>query len=192
MGMDRALKAALALDSRTRSLKVVFKAGAEAGMDLLLQKTDKSILIHEKWLDFKLSHRNTPCFFSEKSDSLTHFDCDHIILELYEMILAELRGAGNDDDVKSRNRDAILRQRVNDNFRQMARNVQFDQVLKTGKLTVCWTDTQSQVAYDLHELKLIHEVVLHRMSTCDSMQQCLLNTKGKFVLLISFQRVLST
>jgi hypothetical protein len=48
------LKAALALDARTRDLELRFKSGTNAKLDLLLKGS--KILVNKKWLNFYSSH----------------------------------------------------------------------------------------------------------------------------------------
>jgi hypothetical protein len=53
------LKAALALDVRTRDLELRFKSGTNAKLDLLLKGS--KILVNEKWLNFYLSYNGMLC-----------------------------------------------------------------------------------------------------------------------------------
>jgi hypothetical protein len=59
ISVRRALSAALALDTRTRGLSLVFKSAGRAGLDLLLNKLD--LLIYKKWLNFYLSYKRVAC-----------------------------------------------------------------------------------------------------------------------------------
>lgn len=62
IGVKRSLKATLALDARTRDLKLRFKSGTSAKLDLLLKGS--KILVNEKWLDFYSSHDGMPFWLS--------------------------------------------------------------------------------------------------------------------------------
>jgi hypothetical protein len=53
------LKAALALDKRTRDLELRFKSGTNAKLDLLFEGS--KILVNKKWLNFYLSHNGMLC-----------------------------------------------------------------------------------------------------------------------------------
>jgi hypothetical protein len=53
------LKAALALDKRTRDLELRFKSGINAKLDLLLEGS--KILVNKKWLNFYLSYNRMLC-----------------------------------------------------------------------------------------------------------------------------------
>jgi hypothetical protein len=64
LGLERALRAALVLDARTKSLKVVFKAAGKTQLNLLLSGTN--LEINEKWLDFQAGHEKTPCWLSDQ------------------------------------------------------------------------------------------------------------------------------
>jgi hypothetical protein len=53
------LKAALALDERTRDLELRFKNSTNAKLDLLLKGS--KILVNKKWLNFYLSYNKMLC-----------------------------------------------------------------------------------------------------------------------------------
>jgi hypothetical protein len=90
--VKRALCASLCLDARTKNLELVFKDGTVAELDLLLDGTQ--LMVNEKWLDFHASHKNVSCWLSRLSStagfSSDTFSCDHVITELYDMVLMEV------------------------------------------------------------------------------------------------------
>jgi hypothetical protein len=94
-GIVRALSAVLALDTRTQRLKPIFKDRREAELDLLLEHS--SLFINDKWLDFQITHAATPCWLSQLASAKDHdiqtFSCDHVVTDLYELVLQELINA---------------------------------------------------------------------------------------------------
>jgi hypothetical protein len=90
--VKRALRTSLCLDARTRDLELVFKEGTVAELDLLLDGTQ--LMVNEKWLDFHDSHENAPCWLSRLSTTAGFncdtFSCDHVITELYDLVLMEV------------------------------------------------------------------------------------------------------
>jgi hypothetical protein len=179
--MKRALRAVLALDTRTRDLEVVFKDGTLARLDLLITSSippknsdetvqntgnNQQLLINDKWLSFASSHEAAPCSLSNEVTkgclSVDFFSCSHIIIELYEMILLELSG-GVGAEIDSR-----LRLRVSENVRQMPCNVKVMQTENASELLVSWMDSESDRDWKLHRLDRIGQVTLHNQSSCAS------------------------
>jgi hypothetical protein len=88
-GVKRALSVALALDDKTKRLKLVFKSGAEVELDLLLDGSD--ILINDKWLDFQETHRQTRFWLSRTHIKASDFPCDYVVNDLYDHFLREMK-----------------------------------------------------------------------------------------------------
>ncbi|CZR65094.1 uncharacterized protein PAC_14994 [Phialocephala subalpina] len=92
-GVQRALRASLALDARAKDLEIIFKRGDRTDLDLLL--IDGALEINDKWLDFGLSHDINQCWvalqFSHDNSTPDHFCCDHIVTELFSLIVNELK-----------------------------------------------------------------------------------------------------
>jgi hypothetical protein len=93
-GVRRALKGVLALDRETAKLEIVFKAGTDAGMNLLVHDSTSRLLINDKWLEFHTSHESSDCDLALEAShqhlNIDTFDCGHIIVELYDYLVAEL------------------------------------------------------------------------------------------------------
>lgn len=168
--LKRALSAALALDSRTSGLNLVFKSGVKAELDLLLKESD--LLIHEKWLDFHLSHQGADCWLSRLASmqeiNIDQFSCDHIITDLYDLVLIEIEKDSSNRVGDLAGIDSSLRLRVNEGLRQMPRMIGIAPGDQPGEIRVHWTDAESDLASKLHGLDLHCRVTLHRESTCSN------------------------
>ncbi|RDL32005.1 uncharacterized protein BP5553_09407 [Venustampulla echinocandica] len=163
IGLQRALRAALALNVKTRSLNLIFKSGAKGQLDLLID--GDNLLLYDHWLCFQQSHAKSTCRLSQLVAKVDHFSCDHIISELYGMILSELQSVSKLEPIYQ-DEDNSLCQMVSENLRHMPRMIRVEKTLKPGELAVSWTDPESQMAFELHGLDLKCQVTLHRESTC--------------------------
>jgi hypothetical protein len=163
-GVMRALSAILALDNRTKHLKVVFKDGTNTTLDLILDGTN--LLINEKWLDFHESHEKAPCWLTQRGVTVENFPCDHIVTGLYDLILEEIRKdlLTANNTIQSANQS--LRLRVSENLQQMPRMVEIAQGSEPEELIVNWTILERDIMLKLYGMDLECQVTLHRESTC--------------------------
>lgn len=165
--VKRALRASLCLDTRTKDLELVFKDGTAAELDLLLD--GMKLMINEKWLDFDASHENVPCWLSRLSSTAGFsgdtFSCDHVITDLYDMVLMEV-----DKDRREKHgaveEDGLLRLRLVENLRQMPRVIETAPGCNPGEIDVTWMDSEGDLAARLHGLDVKYRVTLHRERTC--------------------------
>jgi hypothetical protein len=168
IGVERSLKAALELDVRTRELGLRFKSGANAELVLLLEGSD--ILVNEKWMDFHSSHDGMPCWLSRRVSSkevnTDSFFCNHIVNDLYELVLAELRHGGYGDHKNLAQPHSSLRLRVSENLHQMPQMIEARPGDLPGEIIVSWTDLQGGLAAKFNGLNTEFRVTLHRQSTC--------------------------
>jgi hypothetical protein len=171
-GLKRALSAALALNSKTRDLRFVFKGGDTGNLNLLIDGSD--LLIHEDWLDFKASHQAAPCWLSTLASTqevnIETFSCDHIINDLYNLVLNEFKS-----DVGMA---CSLRLKVSESLREMPRKVEIAQGPDTGEIEVSWVDAAGEIASKLHGLNVKCRITLHRESTCSQKKSELLASAG--------------
>ncbi|KAH7377556.1 hypothetical protein BKA64DRAFT_254172 [Cadophora sp. MPI-SDFR-AT-0126] len=170
LGVERALKAALAMDSRTKELNLIFKSGIKTDLDLLLDGRD--LQINDKWLDFENGHRRAPCWLSRQAGrecfDADHFSCDHIVRDLYELVLGELKRHGNVGSEKLSESNRSLHQRLCESFRQMPIMVESKAGTVSETIAVSWTDLDGDVLARLYGLDPKFRVTLHRESTCSS------------------------
>jgi hypothetical protein len=167
--VKHSLKAALALDASTRKLFLKFKSGANAELDLLLDGSN--LLINDKWLDFDKSHDGMPCWYSKlasSKDSISQgFFCSHVVIDLYEMILTELRHKGDTNRSTLANSHGSLRRRVSESLHEMPSMIQIVQGKRSGEIEVSWACLHGHLATHLG-VDLKFRVTLHRESKCSA------------------------
>jgi hypothetical protein len=169
-GVKRALMAALSLDDGTRNFEIIFKCRAKAELDLLLD--DSTLHINEKWLDFQASHIELSCWLSSltlvEDVDTDVFSCDHIVANIYDSILTELRKGNTQKDRQSDEKYSHLRLRVSESLRQMPRMIENTQGENAGEIKVSWTVPESNLVVKFHRVDLKCRVTLHRESSCGS------------------------
>ncbi|KAH7305638.1 hypothetical protein BKA65DRAFT_560112 [Rhexocercosporidium sp. MPI-PUGE-AT-0058] len=170
-GVKRALRAALALDDRTRCLNVTFKVNPKAYLDLLVVGSD--LFINDKFLDFDKSHQRVSCFLSQYKIDPPDFPCDHIIVGLHESILRELKKRSKSPQQSSLTKFSS-RLKLEENLRQMPRLIDLAPGNAPGELAVSWSISESGRIYDLYGLDLMCRVTLHRQSTCSDRREDLI------------------
>jgi hypothetical protein len=165
-GVWRALRAALALDVKTKDLKVVFKNGATTDFDLIL--FESTLEINNKWLDFKQSHSKTACWLSrqsnDESSTMSHFSCDHIALTLYELVLEEVMRDPGFAHRESSESKATLCQKVSENLRHMP--MMIETCLGGPGEIVSWIDRDGGMVSRVYGLNPKLEITLHQESSC--------------------------
>jgi hypothetical protein len=175
-GLKRALNAVLALDARTNGLKPVFKAVDETQLALLL--SGSRIEINETWLDFRASHEKYPCWLSRRAhvdeSIMDQFSCDHIVIELYKLVLEELKRHPGLRQGQSSESDRSLCQRVCESLRQMPMMVAASLGRQPGEIQVSWTDLEGDLISKICRLDPQCRITLHRESTCSSRRDDLL------------------
>jgi hypothetical protein len=166
--VERALRSVLALDSRTRDLRLDFRSGTSAELDILLQGSN--LVINDKWLDFHASHDKSFCslFLEATAEQITidRFSCGHIIKNLYDLILVELSKGSSTQENRSSDTAEHLRQMVREKIDQMPCMVEVIQADLAGVLEVSWVHAESEKISKLHHLELKGRVTMHRESTC--------------------------
>jgi hypothetical protein len=175
-GFKQALNAALALNTRTNGLKAVFKAVDKAQLALLL--SGSRLEINETWLDFRISHKKYPCRLSRQAhieeSIMDQLSCDHIVIELYKLVLEELKrhpGLGLGQSSES---DSSLCQRVRESLQQMPMMVAASPGRQSGEIVVSWTDLEGDLISKIYCLYPKCRITLHRESTCSSRRDDLL------------------
>lgn len=179
--VKRALRAALRLDPRTRLLRLSFRSGAKAELDLLL--CGPILNINEKWLDFHASHEKTPCCLSRTAPpeayNTDRFSCHHVVLRLHKLVLEELARRTDKQHGGSTETDDSLHQRVRENLSQMPIMVEANARVQPGEIEVSWTDLD--FVSKLHGLNSQCRVIVHRESTCSHVRDDLL-TPSKCII----------
>lgn len=181
-GVERALRSVLALDPQTNSLELHFKDGHKAELDLLLR--DQYLMINDKWLDFAASHSETPCsLYTDASDqdiTINHFECSHILLDLFDKILDEINkysdGGGNRTHICG-----SLRLKAIEKIDNMPSEVSVSRGEKPREIDVSWMHPVSERAFKRYKMIHMGLVILHCESTCSIQKQQFLRT-GMFCL----------
>lgn len=175
LDVKRALMAVLALDARTKDLRLTFKDGTRSDLDILIEQAD--ILINDKWLDFHASHAVTPCsLYHEASTKLVGIDafsCHHVITDLYDLILIELENSTSSET------NSALRLRISEKLRNTPFKVEVSPGENNGEIRVSWIDTEADRDWKLYGLDRKGTVVMHQESTCSRKKNDLL-TAGKY------------
>ena len=165
--VERALRSVLALDSRTRDLRLDFRSGTSAELDILLLGCN--LVINDKWLDFHASHDKSLCslFLEATAEQINidRFSCSHIIKNLYDLVLVELSKGSSTQENRSSDAEH-LRQMVREKIDQMPCMVEVIQGNSAGVLEVSWVHAESERISKLHHLELKGRVTMHRESTC--------------------------
>ncbi|KAI9878014.1 MAG: hypothetical protein M1830_002172 [Pleopsidium flavum] len=125
--VQRALRAALALNERTSDVTVLFVEGGQVGMDLLYESEKKTVKVHEKWLNFEEIHKTATCHLSRlattQSVASEVLFCDHIIEEIYGMTLSEILKCLGLRQNAANVIERSLRNEVRDKLQQMPRGI---------------------------------------------------------------------
>jgi hypothetical protein len=177
-GVKRALKAALALDDKTKNLKVIFKSGAKAELDLLVFHS--TLQINDKWLRFQDSHQRAPCWLSLQSKGdldMDHFSCTHIVTDLYKLMLEELTKYPWSSKMSRTDISEScisLYQQVRESLHKMAIMVTATPGTLSGEIDVSWTDSEGDILSRVYGLDPQCKVTLHLESTCSSKRSQLL------------------
>lgn len=168
IGLKQALKAALYLDVRTKGLDVVFKAVDKAQLTLLL--SGSRLEINAECLDFRASHEKSPCFLSRQPNIeetvKDQFSCDHIVTDLYKLVLEELKRVPQLISGQSSDLDSSLYLRVCESLRQMPMMVAARPGRQAGEIEVSWTDLEGDLISRIYRLDPKCRITLHRESTC--------------------------
>lgn len=169
------LNAAMALDERTRHLKLLIKTGDKADLDLLLDGSN--VLMHERSLDFNTCHARAPCQTSDRAlaepsnKDYNHepFLCDHVVIYLYGLLLEQLMpGSCYGGKTATGHR---LRTKVSECVEQMPRNIEIVQGSQKGTIKVSWVNIASERA-KLNGSDLKCRIILHE-STCQRNEELL-------------------
>lgn len=175
----RALCAVMLLSPVLRAFKIEFVTGANTNIDLIYNHQQKSIQIHQKWIDFEKSHENVSCdAFSMRETRNTErdlFSCDHIVEDLFELIVGAVRDALSLPPMRS----LILRRTARQVVHRMPRMVRVSRTTAPNQLKVTWTGNESSSISKTYAENIRYVIILHKMSTCGSKLQTLLNINSK-------------
>lgn len=92
-GIQCGLKAGLALNTDTLHVRVEYVSSAQADIDMVFDKQEKLLKVHENWLSFSRVHEARRCQISMSHDMQTSdsiFLCDHVIEQLSNSAVHEI------------------------------------------------------------------------------------------------------
>jgi len=187
-GVKQALMGALALDSLTKDLELVFKQGTASEPDFVLQ--GRRLMINDRLLDFKLSHDGKQCGLSVEASlqqkEIESYDCGHVITDLYDSLVAQLlRTQRNSRHSLSGTQKSMTRM-VEQKISRIPTRVTIFRGELPGELGVRWWDFDSDRVYWTHgRLLRKGRITLHRESTCSHMRNEPLSTRKSLSSLLS-------
>jgi hypothetical protein len=174
--LKRLLSAALASEPSTSDYTMQWKSGEETEHDFFVWTHTPSIIISDKFGDFRRGHMGLPCSLSRadaEAVKTSHFSCDHLIIHLYGRFLESVRSIRRKQNLGPMDTDANLRFQMTEKLSQMPRQVR-SKTGGAGEIVVTWVDKESCVASELHGLDYECRVTLHRERTCASKRNDLL------------------
>jgi hypothetical protein len=182
----RALFASMTLDPRVRAIHVQFMTGGNTNIDLVYNHERKLIQIHQKWIDFEKSHNDASCDaflmrdIGSTKDGL--FSCDHIVDDLFELIVGALRNDLSISPMQSWTLRRAARQLVH----RMPRMVRLTETATPNQLKLTWIGNESSCISKTFAKNMRYIAILHKMSTCPINGQILCNIAGKCIRNLNF------
>jgi hypothetical protein len=174
--VERALKAALTLDPRTKGLNLIFKSGVSTDLDLLL--FESTLEINDKWLSFLESHQRSPCWLSRGAGAplpeIDHFTCSHVVIDLYELILDELGRHPEPLPNLLTESKKSLHQQVCESILKMPVMVKAVPGDHTGEIEVRWNDSECDILSRVYGFDPQCRVILHHEGGCSAKRSKLL------------------
>lgn len=180
--VKQALLAVLALSEHTRHIETSFVQGGQVDLDFLYLPADRVLMVHEKWLDFEVIHKTASCQLSQVhtlQPVLSEvFFCDHIVIELYGLILPEVIRRLSLTRSRSVDLERSLRSEVQRKLQQMLRDIRVSTTQRGGELKVSWLDGESGLLSKYFPDADIH-VTLHAMISCSGSRHDLVHQEGE-------------
>lgn len=169
ISVHRAFMAWLALDSRMRNINVSYVQNTYTAIDFLFTAGESLLQINDKWLDFKRVHETASCRISSSMSESSFvpgvFVCDHLIDDLYGLVLVDIADSLNLTKDESMGLVRTLRHAARDMLQQMPRRVESRQP-RAHELQITWADFDTGSIIPEYLLNTEYSVQLHRRSTC--------------------------
>jgi hypothetical protein len=138
MHADRLLRCLLQSHSTTEGMNVVFVNGEQLRLDAGF--FDNTWQIHNKWLTWEGAHETAFCE-DNRSDDYELFSCDHVVLQLWDIMLSQLVATGDHPEVAAQ--EAYLKSLARARVSQMPRSVSCSETTSKGELRVKWITVDS-------------------------------------------------
>ncbi|KAL3292404.1 C-5 cytosine methyltransferase [Colletotrichum asianum] len=174
ISVDRMLQAAMQLEWRLKRFRVTYVKSEHTSIDVRQSAHDLRLLIHEKWLSFDTAHLDASCDISEISKATRKqagvFACDHIVEDLFDIVLRTVMGATDSDALKI----TQLRLTARNLFRQIPRDIQVSAGSLPSQLRVSWACNDPGIISKYHGDDIDFQVRLHRDISCRTKEHILL------------------
>lgn len=183
--VKHAFRAALALSEHTGHIETSFVQGGQVDLEFLYLPAELILMVHEKWLDFEDIHETAHCPLSRKPTVPLQsevFFCDHIVIELYGLILPEIIKGVSVTRSRSSDLERSLRSEAQEKLQQMPRGIKVSSTQRGGELEVTWLDGESALLSRYFPDATVH-VTLHRETTCSGSRRDIIHHEGKSLLL---------
>ncbi|EXJ87166.1 hypothetical protein A1O3_04125 [Capronia epimyces CBS 606.96] len=179
VNVARGLQGSFQLNPKLQNIRIEFVQAGETEIDLMYTANENRLRIHEKWLDFERVHATSECEYYQ----LTHdhsverpvFICDHVVLDLLEIALEEIRGPLG----MSQGECVALRSKADKRVRQMPRLVNISASDAGDELCVSWVDSENTVLSEMFNADIMYQVELHSMTTCSEKCRDIVDRQGK-------------
>jgi len=159
-------------------IKVEFVKGGETEIDLLFRKEENLLRIHEKWINFQNIHEVASCeifrLTRERPGEMEAFLCDHVVEDLFELALDDIRGPLDLDHAEC----VVIRRVARERIRQMPRLIKVSTTGLDNELEVSWIGNESGIVSLKYGADIRYHVTLHKVSTCGLKKDELLHRVG--------------
>lgn len=161
-----------------KDIKIQFVKGGETEIDLLFREEEKLLRIHEKWINFQRIHEGASCEVSrlaqEQPVEMEAFSCDHVVEDLFELALNDIRGQLKLTPSESVTLRRVARERI----QQIPRLINVSRTGQANELEVSWTGNECGIISKKYGTNIRYHVTLHKVSTCWPKKDELLHQAG--------------
>jgi hypothetical protein len=138
MHVSKMLRCLLQSSPATENMKIVFVNGEQLRIDAGF--FEGTWQIHDKWLTCEGAHETAFCE-DDPSNDQELFTCDHVVLQLWDIMLSQLVATGEHPGVAAQ--EAWLKSMARARLSQMLRSVSCFETIREGELRVKWETVDS-------------------------------------------------
>jgi hypothetical protein len=138
MHVSKMLRCLLLSSLATKDMEIDFVNGEQLRIDAGF--FGNTWQVHNKWLTWEGAHETAFCD-DDPSDNQDLFTCDHVVLQLWDIMLSQLIATGDHPYVASH--EAWLKGMARSLLSQMPRSVSCFETEKIGELCVKWETVDS-------------------------------------------------
>ncbi|KAH7090748.1 hypothetical protein FB567DRAFT_546909 [Paraphoma chrysanthemicola] len=137
--VDRMLRCLLSSSEVTKDMEIVFVDGATLQIDAGFFET--TWRIHNRWLTYEGAHQRNVFCEGPNSDHQHPFVCDHVVLQLWDIMLSQLKARDNYPEIAET--DAWLKSIALARLSQTPRSVECVTTDRRNELHVSWQSVDS-------------------------------------------------